>query len=233
MEQVSSIKISKDKLYQIIDIFVDTYSQFRFVSNIKSLLEISLLKVSSLCSEEDKVEVKVTQVKEVQPEEKIEIKKEETKAEVKKIVNNTSEKFNVPPFVEVGESYSLSEEDTINLMLQGDKIQKNKIIENWNKLEDYIPNEEIGKYANVLSKCSPRIVSQNILVLDTNFAHIANKVKIKANQKGFSELIQKICGKSYVVLALTYQESLDRVQKFQNLRQANKLPAPYPINIQL
>lgn len=232
-EQVSSIKISKDKLSQIIDIFVDTYSQFRFVSNIKSLLEISLLKVSSLCSEEDKVEVKVTQVKEVQPEEKIEIKKEETKAEVKKIVNNPSEKFNVPPFVEVGESYSLSEEDTINLMLQGDKIQKNKIIENWNKLEDYIQNEEIGKYANVLSKCSPRIVSQNILVLDTNFAHIANKVKIKANQKGFSELIQKICGKSYVVLALTYQESLDRVQKFQNLRQANKLPALYPINIKL
>ena len=63
--------------------------------------------------------------------------------------------------------------------------------------QDYIQNEEVGKYANILSKCSPRIVSQNILVLDTNFSHIASKVKIKANQKGFSELISKIYGKSY------------------------------------
>lgn len=231
-DQVNSIKITKEKLSQIIDIFVDTYSQFRFVSNIKSLLEISLLKVSSICSEEDRLDTKVSIVKDSKVEETIEVKKEEVKVTPKE-VKTPSEKFNVPPFVESGDSYSLSEEDTINLMLQGDKIQKSRLIENWNKLEDYIQNEEVGKYANILSKCSPRIVSQNILVLDTNFSHIASKVKIKANQKGFSELISKICGKSYVVLVLTYQESVERVQKFQNLRQANKLPDPYPITIKL
>ena len=146
-DQVNSIKITKEKLSQIIDIFVDTYSQFRFVSNIKSLLEISLLKVSSICSEEDRLDTKVSIVKDSKTEEKIEIKKEEVKVTPKE-VKTPSEKFNVPPFVESGDSYSLSEEDTINLMLQGDKIQKSRLIENWNKLEDYIQNEEVGKYAN-------------------------------------------------------------------------------------
>ena len=118
-------------------------------------------------------------------------------------------------------------------MLQGDKIEKNRIIESWNKIDDYFNHDVLGKYASTLKKCYPRIVSKNILVVDTSFISIANKIKIKANQEGLSKIIEEITGKQFVVLVLTSQESIARVQKFSNLRQANKLPEPYPVNITL
>lgn len=43
--------------------------------------------------------------------------------------------------------------------------------------------------------------------------------------------MEKITGKNYLVLVLTMQESIERVQKFSNLRQANKLPEIYPVDI--
>lgn len=240
-EIVTSTKITRENITKMIDIMVETYSQYRYVNNIKSLLEISLLKLCSFCTTSaDEVEEIVVQkpvkkvvviekpiieeVKEIQPKKII---------EVSKLQEKPSNKTNISPLVDEGTIYSLSEEDTLNLMQQGDKNAKNKIIELWEKLDDYLNHEILGKYANILKNCAPRIVASNVLVLEANFSHVAAKVKIKENQKGFVELINKICGKEYVVLVLTGQERIDRVQKFTNLRQANKLPNIYPINIQL
>ena len=108
---------------------------------------------------------------------------------------------------------------------------RRRVIESWNKIDDYFNHDILGKYAITLKKCYPRIVSKNILVVDTSFISIANKIQIKQNQKGFAQIIKEITGKNYIVLVLTSQESISRVQKFSNLRQANKLPDPYPVNI--
>lgn len=231
-ETASSIKATRYQLIKIIDILMETYSQFRFVSNIKSLLEVSFLKLATNYSPETETISPVKEVKEekvIETKKVVDVKKEETKYESKK----TQEKFSLPPLVDEGEMYILSEEDTINLMLQGDKINKNKIIEQWSKLDEYFSNEEIGKYAVTLKKCSPRIVSNNVLVVEANLLTIANKIRVKQNQKGFATLLKILTGKDYVILALTSQESIDRVQKFSNLRQANKLPETYPVEIKL
>lgn len=231
-ETASSIKATRDQLIKMIDILMETYSQFRFVSNIKSLLEVSFLKLATNYSPETETISPVKEVKEekvIETKKVVDVKKEETKYESKK----TQEKFSLPPLVDEGEMYILSEEDTINLMLQGDKINKNKIIEQWSKLDEYFSNEEIGKYAVTLKKCSPRIVSNNVLVVEANLLTIANKIRVKQNQKGFATLLKILTGKDYVILALTSQESIDRVQKFSNLRQANKLPETYPVEIKL
>ena len=235
-DTAASLKIHKVNTTKMIDVFVETYSQYRFVTNIKSLLEIAFLKLASFCTntenvEEQEVVVKkvVKKVVEVVEEEKPKAK-EVVKEEPKKVVASN---ISVPEFKDEGEMYNLSEEDTINLMLQGDKIEKNRIIESWNKIDDYFNHDVLGKYASTLKKCYPRIVSKNILVVDTSFISIANKIKIKANQEGLSKIIEEITGKQFVVLVLTSQESIARVQKFSNLRQANKLPEPYPVNITL
>lgn len=228
-EKLTTLKLTKDDAYKMIDTLVETYSQFRFVTNIKSLLEISFLKLASYCSA-SKEQISSTpeivksnnQTKEVS---------ETKKVEEKPII--TQEKFNVTPLVEEGEMYQLSEEDTINIMQQGDKLEKNKIIEKWDLIDDYLSHDQLGKYATTLKSCSPRIVAKDTIVLETNFIATANKIKIKANQNGFRTLLRKITNKDYVVLVLTRQESIDRVQKFANLRQANKLPEIYKIEIDL
>ena len=253
MNTVDSLNIPRSTLSKMIDILMDAYGQYRNVSNIKSLLEISLLKISSLSLEEEvqpKVKIVEKVIEKVQPtivkeEPKVEVKPNvvinaplpnpsplpivEEKKEVKKM---SSEEFkDVEPLLEEGEEYILSEEDTINLMQQGNKKEKEDVLSKWDSLDDYLDDEVIGKYANVLLKCPPRIVSENVMVLEANFENIARKVKIKANQKGFVKLIKKVIGKEYVVLVLSNQERVDRVQKFINLKQAGKLPDIYPIDI--
>lgn len=233
-EMASSIKISTNQIIKMIDTLMETYAQFRFVSNIKSLLEVAFLKMATNY-ENTPIEVTAPEVK-VQPTvTPVEVKEEKpvVKEETKLVSKETQEKFNIPTFSEEGDYYILSEEDTINLMQQGDKIAKNNLIEKWDQLDSYFSNNEIGKYAIILKKCSPRIVSKNILVVEANLQSIANKVRIKQNQKGFQALVKKITGKEYLILSLTSQESIERVQKFSNLRQANKLPEVYPVEIKI
>lgn len=223
----NSFKVSKNQISFMIDTLMETYSQFRFVSNIKSLLEICILKLASY--EETSQTNQIQQINiEEKPISKVD-SQEPIKKEVKEEVKTN--KYDLPPLEDEGEEFNLSEDETINIMLQGDKIAKNKIIESWDSLDKYINYDDTSKYAIVLKKCSPRIVSNNILVVETSLQTIAKKIKIKANQKGFNFLLKQITGKDYLILGLTSEESIQRVQKFSNLRQANKLPSPYPIDI--
>ncbi|MGN1295450.1 MAG: DNA polymerase III subunit gamma/tau [Bacilli bacterium] len=250
--------VEKNKLLYMIDVLMDCYGQFRYVSNIKSLLEIGFIKIASFddvipMSPTSKIkettktniiankkEVPVTQevVKPVPVEETNPIK-EEVKKEEPKLVNETPsfsisqlpfDPKTINPLVELdGTSVDFSEDDTINIMIQGSKIEKAEIVEAWSKLNGYISIPKIGNYVSVLRNCQPRVVAKNALILETSFSNIARKINFKENQKGFSKIIEMISGKQFMVLALTSQEAIERIKKFSNLRQINRLPEPRTI----
>lgn len=226
-DKVQSIKIKKEQIFKMLDILVETYAQYRYVNNIKSLLEISFLKLASSFIKNDDNEI--DEKKNLQDYQNV--KKEEKASFTSKVIEK--EKFDVPTFLDEGDSYYLDEDETINIMQQGDKIEKNRIITLWNQLDEYIDIDNIAPYVIALKNCVPRIVAKNTIVLETNFQTTANKIRIKKNQKGFKSLIEKITGKEYTILVLTRSESIERVQKFSNLRQANKLPIVHPINIEI
>lgn len=234
VETARSLPIARDHLDRMLDVLIETSAQFRFAGNPQSLFEVSLIKLASYCaSSSEKTEAKKEEKpNEAEEEKTVSIPKPEKKKEEKPIDPHVKKQtFPIAPLKEEGESYFLNEEDTINLMMQGNKVEKNDVLEKWKKIDDWLDDAEIGKYANALKKCAPRIISRNILVLETNFVSVANLIRIKENQKGFSQLVEKITGKNYLVLVLTMQESIERVQKFSNLRQANKLPEIYPVDI--
>lgn len=226
-----SIDISKDKLNKILDILLNTYSQYRLVSNINSLLEIAFIKICSLddtissnneIHSTKKIEKQPTPIKEVIiPQNQEEKKKEPT---VEKITG-------VKSILEDGELYVPKEEDILNFMQQGNKEEKQRVTDNWNKLKLYFTDPIIGKYASLLSQCAPRIISKDVLVLETDFQNIVNKLSIIPNQEGISKTIETITGTKYKVMVLSHNSFVVLVQKFANLRQANKLPEPFPIEI--
>jgi hypothetical protein len=132
-----------------------------------------------------------------------------------------------------GTAYELSEDDTINLMQQANKIERIFVEEKWDLLKDYLTSDEYGTYASCLRQCTPKIVAQDVLVLETGLNNVAKKISYIENQNKLSSLIELITGKKYQVVVLHIQESVRRVQKFANLRTANKLPEKYPINIKV
>ena len=228
---VDSVAISKKNLLMMLDTLIDTYSQYRFVSNLASLLEICFLKISSSCVTEEVEEIITTPKKVIETPKVEEVKvtpvvekKDELKVDAKGIKVLTDD----------GTVYPFSEEETINIMQQGDKLEKQRIIDCWGKLDTLIASGNLEAYASLLkSGCAPRIVSSNVLVLEAQFSHIAKKINTIENQEGLSKVIETITSKKYVILALTSAEYRDRVQKFFNLRNAGKLPEIYPVEIKM
>ena len=236
-----SISISKKTLIFMLDTLVETYSQYRFVSNLASLLEVCFLKISSLTSNEIEEEVAVKkiikeviveEVKEVVPEPKPEVKPEVKEQPLPKKEEIKIDSKGIKELTDDGTPYLLSEEDTINLMQQGDKLEKQRIIDCWTKLDNLVTTGNLGAYVSLLkSNCSPRIVSKNVLVLEAQFGHIAKKISFKENQDGLVKVIETITDKKFTIVVLTGAEYIDRVQKFFNLRNAGKLPEVYPVDI--
>lgn len=246
--QVKSLNISKDNVLKMLNILLETYSQYRYVSNINSLIEIALLKISAECNKkvEEKVIIKEVPVQVLKKEEfnpttqVVLPKKEEPKTniieEIKQEVPHHQELeiLDIPtpkvssnginPLVDEGTEYVLSEEETLNFMLQGNRIEKERIKTLWSNLSLYLSSESLGQYAACLKECTLGILSKNVLVLVAKFKNIATKISILENQKGFSKLVELITGNKYVILVLTSQDCALRITKFTNLKQANKLP---------
>ena len=251
---VEILSLPLNKVNAWIDILLQVIMQYRLVNNIKSLFEISMLKLASYSSpvkEEVKivekvvikeVEVPVTntaavnetqQVKENKKEEVVETK-EETKEEVVSSIplNFTNSNFaNVASFSEEGHTISFTTDELINIMVQATKEARNKLTEKWPLLDRLTSNSKVGKYATTLKSTQPRIVCKNAVVFESSFKSVATKINLKENQIGFNKVIEALVGEDCLILCVTRQEYVAAVTKFNNLRQANKLPSPEEINI--
>lgn len=227
-----------------IDILLNSNSQYRLVNNLSSLFEITLLKMASY-EEEKPVEVKVIEkIVEVKPQEQ-EVKpvetpqivvekppvKEEEKTEVLPLTFTNVSFASVNPFVEDGTPINYTIEDVINIMVQATKESKNALNNNWSLLDKLMSHNRVGKYASMLKMTVPRIVSKSAIVFESQFRSTTNKINIKENQYGFAKVIEALFGESCVIICMNQQEYVEAVKKFTNLQQANKLPSPQEVKI--
>ena len=246
------LDLSTSKINGWIDILLKTNSQYRLVNNVRSLFEISMLKLSSFektVSGENKVVEKVI-IKEIEkpvPEETKEVKLvQETPIVSKPIVEQVEKPLvaptftskvsnvdftNVPPFVEVGNLIQYTMEDVVNIMVQATKESKKTLNDQWSVLDRLMTHNRMGKYAAALKLTIPRIVSKTAIVFESSHLNNINKINLKENQLGLSKIIESMIGEQCIILAMSREEYVESVKKFTNLQQANKLPEPGPVNI--
>ena len=174
------LDLSTSKINGWIDILLKTNSQYRLVNNVRSLFEISMLKLSSFeetVSSENKVVEKVI-IKEIEkpvPEETKEVQLvQETPIVSEPIVEQVEKPLvaptftskvsnvdftNVPPFVEVGNLIQYTMEDVVNIMVQATKESKKTLNDQWLVLDRLMTHNRMRKYAAALKLTIPRIVS--------------------------------------------------------------------------
>ena len=270
LSDIENTSISTSKINKMIDILLDAISQYRLVSNMKSLFEISMLKIASLNSIESenvKVVEKVVYVNAAPQQNNVPVNNVVNQEPVKVVnndvvqppVNNNpvlQEQLVKPkpvvdttPVSEVqlnsgvsftavqplcedgGTTISYSMDDVLNIMVQATKDCKTRLNDNLVLLEKLLTHNRVGKYASLLKNAIPRIVSKVAIVFESNLNSVVKKMNYKENQLGLSKVLEAIFGESCVVICMNHQEYVDSVTKFNNLRQANKLPAPSPVNI--
>ncbi len=227
--ELKELNFSKETTVKMIDILLETSAQFKIVANVKSLLEISLLKLASLndnSSTNKQIEKPIIETPKIQKEEPI--KKESIN---KPLPEN--DLIEVSPLEEHGKCYVLDEEEIINIMIQASKEQKALCINNWNSISNYLSNKKLGPYASLLRLSAPRIYSKGYLIVENDFKVNSLKINLIKNQEGLTKLMKLIVPELdfKAIVSLSKTDFLNYVQKFTNLSQANKLPISREIKI--
>lgn len=246
---------NEDELLTMSSTLLEAQSEMKNVANARSLLEISLLKLTNLKHKlpqnsneiEDefvvvkkKEEEKPLEVKPIIQEIPLEPKIEEIKPTVQEdIESEPMHLFNEDEIIvdtnNFGpeESYHIDEEMIINAMIKGDKELKKNIISRWDELNKYLSSPTLGKYASLLKDARPYIATKELLFLEYDLDLIANRVNLKNNQKTISNLIKKITNKGFFVYALTRAETIAYVKKFRDLSQLGKLKKADEVTLDL
>lgn len=252
-------EISSKAASKMIDILLALQNEFKTVNNIRSLFEITLLK---LCAVHEEVEVETTTptpatsiIKQEVPIKKEPVvattKQEEKPAPIKEEPKVTpsqkEEKEELPPFLapkkpeitfepidSEGEKNALDDETMIQIMVSGNKEEKQKLIANWSLLQNFLLDPKLGKYASLLQDGTPYILTKQILVLQYELPTLVDKVNVTSHQKFLKALIEKLIHREVSVYAIVRTEAVRLYGKYQNLYQVGKLPhiGDFELNIQ-
>ena len=217
-----------------LNILIDARREYRKVTNAFDNFELTLIK---LCSEEETPVISTvvnqsqnkplvngitSQVENTaKPETKIvEVKDDYVESVVKKktVTNKVAEVSTIGPMLDI------SDDDVIQIMIQGSKPLKQSLMESWPKLKSPEALAEYGQYAVMLNACTPRIIGANVLVVETMFDAQAAKINLIANQEGLKNILSELFGVSPTCYAITPTEYIRLVQHYKNLQQARKLP---------
>lgn len=217
-----------------LNILIDARREYRKVTNAFDHFELTLIK---LCSEEETPVISsvvnqsqnkplvngiTSQVENTaKPETKIvEVKDDYVESVVKKktVTNKVAEVSTIGPMLDI------SDDDVIQIMIQGSKPLKQSLMESWPKLKSPEALAEYGQYAVMLNACTPRIIGANVLVVETMFDAQAAKINLIANQEGLKNILSELFGVSPTCCAITPTEYIRLVQHYKNLQQARKLP---------
>ena len=217
-----------------LNILIDARREYRKVTNAFDHFELTLIK---LCSEEETPVISTivnqsqnkplvngitSQVENTaKPETKIvEVKDDYVESVVKKktVTNKVAEVSTIGPMLDI------SDDDVIQIMIQGSKPLKQSLMESWPRLKSPEALAEYGQYAVMLNACTPRIIGTNVLVVETMFDAQAAKINLIANQEGLKNILSELFGVSPTCYAITPTEYIRLVQHYKNLQQARKLP---------
>lgn len=243
-----SNKITNKKALEMINILLDAQSNYKFVNNIRTLFEITLLKLLNISSATDVVNENIRSTN----ENLVNNTSKETKVEEKQVQTNinsvptqpvakqneTSTKIledanSLSQVATMGERNQLTQDDLIKIMVTGNKEMKMALISKWKNLEDYKLHPTLGKFATLLLNGKPYVMNEKVLVLDYQFANEAQKVNLIANQNKLCEVVKLISGVQTKIYALSRNESYDASRTFMELRQLSKLPDIKVENIEI
>ena len=243
-----SYKISTDRAVQMIDILMNTVKDYKNVTAINPLFEITLIK---LCSLEDEFapkkvapQPKVEPQPVVQEQPKVEAPKveEPVKEEPKVIVEESKKEeplFDLPmddtklvddviilKGSEGDDGFEISDSQMVNVMVVSKKEIKSELLDGWKNIKRLTMHPMLGKAATLLIDGRPLVASSKIVVLEYQMPKLAEKVNLKDVQAELQTVLKQVFGRQMFVYAVSRTKSVDLQSLYMNLLQIGKLPKP-------
>ena len=258
-EQVSKLaqKCRSKQVLEMIDILMSAQKDYKFVTAINPLFEVTLLKLVTLFGikepvKEEEKEIRIEPEIEQNDNDSVDLFQEPVKeekpqrVEPQKIQNEQPSIFDasivteivndnnlvLPKKVEGDEFYKISSDFMIEIMVSAKKETKNMVLEKWPTLKKLVAHPTLGKAATLLIDSHPLVASSKILIIECPLPNIVNKVNDKAIQADLQSVTASVFGHKMFVYAVSRAESVDFQKKYMDLLSINKLPKPKDIVIE-
>lgn len=233
------------EILEYIQTFLKCQNEFKTTSNISFLFEIYLLKLidfgkQAKVEEPKKIEIteenkniftpkeapesseKAAEVNYFEKKQQENIVKPVPEIKPFSIKTNDSE---LTPFVQDGPTYNVSRDEIIKLVKVAKKEERKLLNSRWNQLSELLSNESEGAYASALLDCVPYLLTDNNLILYSNFKTNVPKINIIANQEGLRKVVKKILGRIVCVYCIDIDESTEIVTIYRDREELGKNPA--------
>ena len=246
----------------MIGILLDAQAQFKSVSNIRSLFELTMLRLANV-KEVQKVTAAAPIMQTPAPQATSKAvapkparprsfpaaddvplfakpaepspQKEEAPQVAPQPASLKAEDIKNPSLTNEGDSYELEEDTVIQIMVlgAGNKEERRALASNWSQLEGLKDHPTVGTLASLLSEGRPFCLCKEALLLTFNFSRLKEKTNIKANQPAIEAMVSQLIGRKVFVYGLDRMDTNKYYQDFINRQQVNKLPKKEDIQLVL
>jgi len=242
--------ISNDVALKMIDILLEAIKDYKNVTSINPLFEITLIKLTSLSDSATKKVIETPKVEKpiikevIKPVEEVKVEPIiENKFEEENIENNIAAPVfsdNITPIesviylkdAEQEESFAIADDLMVQVMAISKKEIKSELVDGWKNIKKLSTHERYGKAATLLIDGRPLVASQKVLILEYPLAKLAEKVNLKENQAELQTVINHIFHKHMFVYAVSRNQSIDLQALYMNLLQIGKLPKAKDVNLE-
>ena len=244
-----SKELDSKRAMEMISVLMETLKDYKNVTAIVPLFEVTLLKLASMGGEKPapKVEVKKPVYKEEIKKEpeiapKIEekpiekpveevppvIEEEPAQDDQLSLFEDESSDYNEPVLyiagTEVEDHYEINDKTLVDVMVTSKKDIKNNLLENWKNLKRLTPHPKLGKVASMLIDGRPLVVSNKVMILEYQTDSVVEKMNLIKNQKDIQNVIKTVFGKKMFVYSVNRKGSINCQQTYMNLLQLGRLP---------
>ncbi len=245
--------VNSQMAMEMITILMDALKDYKNVTAINPLFEITLLKMSAISAkpvQNQEIYVEKPQPKPVieepkpepvvRPEPKPVPKPEPVKVEPPKPVVEEPKEETISLFdddsvasddniiyiegTSNGESYELSTDLLIDLMVTSKKEIKNSLLEGWKNIKRLIAHPKLGKIASMLVDGRPLVASNKSMIVEFQSDSVAEKMNLVKNQKDIQNIVRTVFGKKMFVYAVNRKGSVDSQTRYRNLLELGRLP---------
>ena len=130
------------------------------------------------------------------------------------------------------ESFFINDDLMIDIMVISKKEIKNKLLDEWSNIKRYIAHPKLGKAASLLADGRPLVVSNKILVVEYQLPTTAERGNLIGNQEAIQNVVETVFGKKMFVYAVSRKESVRCQQNYMNRLQISTLPKADSVNIE-
>ena len=232
------IKIVDEKnTLAMINILMDTLKDYKNVTSIVPLFEVTLLKMTTMNAPKDTIEKPLeTPIIPAKPAQKVEKPVQPAPAPVEETISLfdpieepkkeviLSKDVLVLKDTRKEESFFINDELMIKIMVSSKKDIKNKYLEDWKKIKSLTAHPEIGSAAMLLLDSHTLVASNKVLIIESQLQTTAEKINKIDNQKALQDVISNIFGTKCFIYAVSRVESV-RLQKiYTDKLQVGALP---------